>query len=33
MPATVGAVIDYVPAAVGYVDGIDLPLTEAWCRR
>ncbi|WP_392750341.1 hypothetical protein [Streptomyces sp. LN590] len=28
MPAAVGAVIDYVPAAVGYVDGIDLPLTD-----
>ncbi|WP_326633430.1 MULTISPECIES: hypothetical protein [unclassified Streptomyces] len=26
MPA-VGAVVDYVPAALGYVDGIDLPLT------
>ncbi|MGW3691588.1 hypothetical protein [Streptomyces sp. NPDC005125] len=28
MPAAVVAVIDYVPAAVGYVDGIDLPLTD-----
>ncbi|WP_406502380.1 hypothetical protein [Streptomyces sp. NBC_01602] len=28
MPAAVGAVIDYVPAAVGYVDGLDLPLTD-----
>ncbi|MFC8705871.1 hypothetical protein ACFUIV_27325 [Streptomyces anulatus] len=23
-----GAVLDYAPAAVGYVDGLDLPLTD-----
>ncbi len=28
VPATVGAVIDYAPAAVGYVDDFDLPLTD-----
>ncbi|MFB7301338.1 hypothetical protein [Streptomyces rubiginosohelvolus] len=28
VPASVGAVIDYAPAAVGYVDDFDLPLTD-----
>ncbi|MFJ4963396.1 hypothetical protein EES43_00300 [Streptomyces sp. ADI96-02] len=28
VPAEVGAVLDYVPAAVGYVDDFDLPLTD-----
>ncbi|MFD8958714.1 hypothetical protein ACFV0W_17615 [Streptomyces anulatus] len=28
VPAVVGAVLDYAPAAVGYVDGLDLPLTD-----
>ncbi|MEU0382238.1 hypothetical protein ABZ093_33850 [Streptomyces cyaneofuscatus] len=28
VPATVGAVIDYAPAAVGYIDDFDLPLTD-----
>ncbi|MFL0028471.1 hypothetical protein ACJBCE_36725 [Streptomyces sp. NBUL23] len=28
VPAAVGAVIDYAPAAVGYVDDFDLPLTD-----
>ncbi|MGW9188321.1 hypothetical protein [Streptomyces sp. SID5614] len=27
VPASVGAVIDYAPAAVGYLDDFDLPLT------
>ncbi|WP_328908044.1 hypothetical protein OG230_00125 [Streptomyces sp. NBC_00234] len=26
VPAAVGAVLDYVPAAVGHVEGLDLPL-------
>lgn len=29
VPAAVGAVLDYAPAAVGYVDDFDLPLTDA----
>ncbi|MEW2310665.1 hypothetical protein AB0918_18825 [Streptomyces sp. NPDC006864] len=28
VPATVGAVIDYAPAAIGYIDDFDLPLTD-----
>ncbi|MFI1532384.1 hypothetical protein [Streptomyces griseus] len=28
VPAAVGAVLDYAPAAVGYVEGLDLPLTD-----
>ncbi|MFJ1802882.1 hypothetical protein [Streptomyces sp. NPDC088180] len=28
VPAVVGAVLDYAPAAVGYIDGFDLPLTD-----
>ncbi|MFJ2574707.1 hypothetical protein ACIOYT_30385 [Streptomyces halstedii] len=28
VPAAVGAVIDYAPAAIGYVDDFDLPLTD-----
>ncbi|MGO1025766.1 hypothetical protein ACTOXX_34900 [Streptomyces rubiginosohelvolus] len=28
VPATVGAVIDYAPAAVGYVDDFDFPLAD-----
>ncbi|MFE7574717.1 hypothetical protein ACFU5Z_08270 [Streptomyces sp. NPDC057521] len=28
VPAAVGAVIDYAPAAIGYVDDFELPLTD-----
>ncbi|MEU6957040.1 hypothetical protein [Streptomyces sp. NPDC045714] len=28
VPAAVGAVLGHAPAAVGYVDGLDLPLTD-----
>ncbi|MFF8918441.1 hypothetical protein ACF08M_35350 [Streptomyces sp. NPDC015032] len=28
MPAAVDAVLDYVPAAIGYVDDFDLPITD-----
>ncbi|MDX2404594.1 hypothetical protein NJO91_15865 [Streptomyces microflavus] len=28
VPATIGAVIDYAPAAIGYIDDFDLPLTD-----
>ncbi|MEU5825855.1 hypothetical protein [Streptomyces sp. NPDC047803] len=28
VPAAVGAVIDYAPAAVGYIDDFELPLTD-----
>ncbi|MFI8201021.1 hypothetical protein ACIF6K_31615 [Streptomyces sp. NPDC085942] len=28
VPAAIGAVLDYAPAAIGYVDDFDLPLTD-----